>query len=100
MGCKILFALALIFFGCCLASGRVFYVDGQGNVPRESYGIPGYPADENEQASRDLDLSFSTGDPDETGLVYPVKKVRSPSRLDQRENGLGTDRLIGASDHL
>lgn len=88
MVCKTVWILGFIFFGFSLASARVFYVDGPGNIatnpPRTSYIFPmNYPPNEPiEQSSRDLDMSFSAGDPpefpDDRNLAYasPSKNVR------------------------
>lgn len=56
-----------------VAQARVLYVD----LPRANYNNPVY-YDENgvEQASKDLDMTFSAGEPsEEENIIYPVKKV-------------------------
>ena len=55
-------------------NGRVYYVDDSGSNPGNE---PIYPVVDNfEQSSRDLDLSFSVGDPNEGENIRPsVKKV-------------------------
>lgn len=53
-------------------NGRVYYLPG---MDENRYSDLAYPVP-NEQSSRDLDLSFSAGDSDETeNKLRPVKKV-------------------------
>ncbi|XP_072746364.1 uncharacterized protein [Anoplolepis gracilipes] len=63
----ILFAVAV--FIASYADGRVYYLENLENVRNNAI----YPG---EQASRDLDLAFSAGDPVETeNVVSPTRKV-------------------------
>lgn len=57
-----------------MIEARFFYVE----EPKLNY-YPLYPEENGEQASKDLDMTFSAGEPgqnDERDFVYPVKKVR------------------------
>jgi len=66
--------LVVAVFIVARVDGRVYYLE---NVDRPSF-VRGndaiYPIVE-QQASRDLDLSFSAGDPAENEVVSPTKKV-------------------------
>ena len=80
MSCKTLAIIVVFFFGYCHVNARVFYVNEPVNSQRESYLNPIYPNEPSEQASRDLDLSFSVGDPSENSDnrdIYVVKKVNN-----------------------
>lgn len=70
----ILFAIVVSVASC--ADGRVYYLENLDGV-RNNDAI--YPIAE-QQASRDLDLAFSAGDPIEN-IVSPTKKVSELSEI-------------------
>ncbi|XP_043277395.1 uncharacterized protein [Venturia canescens] len=113
MACKTLCILGFIFFGFSRASARVFYVDGAANYApnplRTSYIYPlNYQPNEEpiEQSSRDLDMSFSAGDPlelpNDRGFLYPgmSRNVRPyPNRQEEPIIEVSRDYDRPASTH-
>ncbi|XP_044006371.1 uncharacterized protein LOC122851300 [Aphidius gifuensis] len=62
--------LIIFLSAVTLAQARIVYID----PPRTSYPVY-FDEDRAEQASKDLDMTFSAGEANEEDIIYPVKKT-------------------------